>query len=377
LGKGLDEIRTALVTQATGLSNVAWHDCSIETWLGRVCELDDHSLQSGPEWRSRNNHLAQLGITQDNFVSALNLAGEKYRPERIGLIIGTSTSSIGRTESAYRELAGDGRFTEEYRQPYVHNPYAPTAFLAEHLKLAGPTMTISTACTSSAKALGAGARWLTLGLADAIVVGGVDSLCRSVINGFHSLQLVDKNQCRPFDSDRKGINLGEAAGFMLLTKEPLTDTKAQLLGYGESSDAYHMSSAHPDGLGAELAITKALERSGLKPDEIDYVNLHGTGTKSNDDIEALIQRKLLPSAICSSTKSWTGHTLGAAGICEAILTVESILTGLLPGTLNTQNPEPQIAGNLLLENTQSKVDIALSNSFGFGGNNCSLIFGAA
>jgi 3-oxoacyl-[acyl-carrier-protein] synthase-1 len=182
--------------------------------------------------------------------------------------------------------------------------------------------------------------------------------------------------CRPFDRNRDGINLGEAAGFALLMRNPDSAPRVSLLGYGESCDAYHMSSAHPDGLGAELAMQAAIARSGLSFGDIGYVNMHGTGTRSNDDIEARVCARLFPDTVpVSSTKGWTGHTLGAAGITEAIIAMDALTVGLLPGNLNTENPEPDIAAHLLLENREARIATAMSNSFGFGGNNCSLIFG--
>jgi 3-oxoacyl-[acyl-carrier-protein] synthase-1 len=377
LGSGLEEIRYAIETRNSGLSDTPWDDCDLKTWLGRVKTLDENPIQLDGRWESRNNRLAHLAIKKDNFMEVIEIAKDRYKPHRIGLVLGTSTSSIGRTEQGYRQLDDEGRFTPTYRQPDIHNPHAPGAFLMDFLELNGAALTISTACTSSAKALATAARWLEQDIVDAVVAGGVDSLCQSVIHGFNSLQLVDENKCRPFDADRGGINLGEAAGFALLTREPLVTGAIRLLGYGESSDAYHMSSAHPEGLGAEYAIKKALHRSSLQPADIGYVNLHGTGTRTNDDVEALVQQKLLPDSLCSSTKGWTGHTLGAAGICEAILTIDALTTGILPGTINTTTPEARIANNLLLENTKHKIQHAMSNSFGFGGNNCSLIFGAS
>ena len=221
------------------------------------------------------------------------------------------------------------------------------------------------------------ARWLTSGIVDAVIVGGVDSLCLSIIHGFHSLQLVSKQLCRPFDQNRDGINLGEAAGFALLMRDAGEALPVNLLGYGESCDAYHMSSAHPDGLGAEFAMRAAIARSELSFDDIGYINMHGTGTRSNDDIEARVCARLFPETVpVSSTKGWTGHTLGAAGITEAIISIDALRTNLLPGNLNTEDPEPDIATHLLLENREARITTAMTNSFGFGGNNCSLIFGA-
>jgi 3-oxoacyl-[acyl-carrier-protein] synthase-1 len=380
-GVGMDAIRASISKHRSGLSNAEWYDCELDTWLGRVKALDMPDVVSSklpPEWESRNNRLADLGVMQDDFPAAVAKAISAFGAQRCALIIGTSTSSIGRTEQAYRQLEEGGHFPSAFRQEHIHNPHAPAAFLAERLGTAGPNMTISTACSSSAKVFAAATRWLEQGIADAVIVGGVDSLCQSVIYGFNSLQLVDSEACKPFDMNRNGISLGEAAGFMLLTREPLDDSGIRLLGYGESSDAYHMSSAHPDGLGAELAMHAAIERSGLDYDQLDYVNLHGTGTRTNDHIEGRVCSRLLARrTLCSSTKSWTGHTLGAAGITEAVLTIDAMRTGVVPGCLNTTNPESALADQLALDNLNVEIQFAMSNSFGFGGNNCSLVFGRA
>jgi 3-oxoacyl-[acyl-carrier-protein] synthase-1 len=378
LGAGIAATRESISQNRSGLSNDKWYDSELDTWLGRVRPLDESDIPVEPEWRSRNNRLAKLGAEQDDFGPQLAASIVRFGADRIGLVCGTSTSSIGRSEEGYRQLIDGDRFAPDFRQEHVHNPHAPGAYLNQLLGIAGPCLTISTACSSSGKAFAAAARWLELNLVDAVVVCGVDSLCQSVIYGFNSLQLVDTELCRPFDQQRGGINLGEAAGFVLLSREDLGNSQAKLLGYGESSDAFHMSSAHPEGLGAELAMRASMGRANLRFSELDYINLHGTGTRANDDIESRICNKLLTDNVrASSTKGWTGHTLGAAGICEAVLTIDAITTGILPGNINTQTPEQNIASNLILETTSGNIRHAMSNSFGFGGNNCSLIFGAA
>jgi len=249
--------------------------------------------------------------------------------------------------------------------------------VATELGLLGPRVTISAACASSAKVFATAQRWLNQGLVDACVVGGADSLCLSVIYGFHSLQLVAIDACRPFDADRTGISLGEAAGFALLERSPSGSGHAQelqLLGVGESCDAYHMSSAHPDGLGARLSMQRALESADLGMQDIDYINLHGTGTRANDATESKVCSDLMrEKTLASATKSWTGHTLGAAGIVEAILCLDALKTGFVPGTRNTRSIEDNFP--LLLDSCEVNISTALSNSFGFGGSNCSLVFG--
>jgi 3-oxoacyl-[acyl-carrier-protein] synthase-1 len=221
-------------------------------------------------------------------------------------------------------------------------------------------------------------RYMATGLCDAAVVGGVDSLCLMTLYGFRSLDLVSSRPCRPWDAERDGISIGEGAGFALLEKDLTLDHRIQFLGYGESSDGYHMSSPHPEGIGAALAMKQALQCAGIGPQQVDYTNLHGTGTRANDVAEdkAMIQ-VMGPDTICSSTKGFTGHTLGAAGITEAILTCLCIESDLVPGTINTRNPDPKLATVVRLDSEMRTVGIALSSSFGFGGSNCSLVFGKA
>jgi 3-oxoacyl-[acyl-carrier-protein] synthase I len=375
LGVGMADIQHAINSGITGLSDRSWPECDVPTWFGRVDAIDQESSPLAPEWESRNNRLAELGLRQDGFAEQAQAAIDRYGADRCAVIIGTSTSSIGRTESGFHTLDDNDRFAQEYRQPEIHNPHSPTAYVAATLGYRGPAATVSTACSSSAKVFASAARWLACDVADAIVVGGVDSLCLSVIYGFHALQLVSPELCRPFDHHRAGINLGEAAGFALLTRATTADSGLALVGYGESLDAYHMSSTHPEGLGARLAMEAAVKRSSITFADINYLNLHGTGTRGNDAVEGLICSKLFtPTTMMSATKGWTGHTLGAAGITEAVLCMDALKTGLIPGTVNTSVPEDTVADRLLLENRHVPIRHAMSNSFGFGGNNCSIIF---
>ena len=218
------------------------------------------------------------------------------------------------------------------------------------------------------------------GLIDAAVVGGVDTLCLTTLYGFNSLGLLSTQACRPFDTQRDGISIGEAAAFALLERTPehLASDAVLLLGIGESSDAYHMSSPHPEGLGARIAMQGALKMANLNPAEIDYINLHGTATQSNDLAESKAVTAVFGNSMpCSSSKGATGHTLGAAGGVEAVICALALQHGLMPGGLNTSEIDPALGLNYLLDNREQPVSRALSNSFGFGGTNCSLIFGRA
>jgi 3-oxoacyl-[acyl-carrier-protein] synthase I len=211
-----------------------------------------------------------------------------------------------------------------------------------------------------------------------VIVGGVDTLCGSVLYGFNALELVSPEPCRPFDTERRGLSLGEAAGFAILENCDVDKAAPRLVGYGESSDAHHMSAPHPQGLGAQRALEQALQRAGLSAAQVDYINLHGTASRQNDEIEAALVARTFPtSTLASSTKGWSGHTLGAAGIVEAVVALLAIERGLVPGTLNARTLDPACGPQIVMENHERPVRVALSNSFGFGGNNCCLAFAAA
>jgi 3-oxoacyl-[acyl-carrier-protein] synthase-1 len=244
--------------------------------------------------------------------------------------------------------------------------------------LHGPCVTVATACSSSAKVFAQAARLMAADLCDAALVGGIDTLCGSVLFGFNSLQLVSADPCRPFDAARTGLSLGEAGGYALLERPHDGDTALQLHGYGESSDAHHMSTPHPQGLGAQLAMRDALARAGVAPEDIGYLNLHGTATPANDGVEALAVAALFPGSLhASSTKGWTGHTLGAAGIVESVIALLALEHGELPGILNSDTPDAACGPQIRFANARRDIAHAMNNSFGFGGNNCSLVFGRA
>ena len=350
----------------------------LATWIGRVDGVESEPLPRPlAAWDCRNNRLAWLGLAADGFLDVAHAARERHGAARVALVLGTSTSSIGATEDAYRALDGDGRFPEGQRNPLVHTPHSLANFVHEALALEGPCVTVSTACSSSAKVFAAAERMIRLGLVDAAIVGGVDTLCGSVLFGFNALQLVSPSPCRPFDAGRDGISIGEAAGFALLERvSPSGDAGLRLLGYGESSDAHHMSTPHPEGLGAERALDDALARAGLGADAVDHINLHGTASAKNDEVEAALVARRFPARVhASSTKGFTGHTLGAAGIVEAAASLLAIETGFLPGTVNSTGLDAVCGPQIRLRPAQADVRVALSNSFGFGGSNCVLVFG--
>jgi len=375
LGRGKAVMLEALRRGKGGLKANDFDRAELRAWIGRVAGLEEAPIGGAlAEFDCRNNRLAAVGLGQDGFKESVSRAKAKYGAQRVAVLLGTSTSGILRTELAYRQRDAQGNLPRDLHYRHAQNLYSITDFVRQVLALEGPAMTVSTACSSSAKVFASAARYIEAGVIDAAVVGGVDSLCLTTMHGFSSLQLVSDEPCRPFDAARKGMSIGEAAGFALVERGagPLS-----LLGYGESSDAYHMSTPQPDGEGALGAMEQALTRAGLEPVEIDYVNAHGTATPANDRAEDRALMRLFGKRVpVSSTKGFTGHTLGAAGIVEAIVCFLALEHGLLPATLNSTAIEPGLESMVLLENRAAKVRRALSNSFGFGGSNCSLVFGA-
>ncbi|MFK2877924.1 beta-ketoacyl-[acyl-carrier-protein] synthase family protein [Rhodanobacter hydrolyticus] len=379
LGRGLAAQLAALRQGRTGLRRNDFGSAPQLGWIGRVDGVEAMALPPAlADWDCRNNRLAWLGLQQDGFLGRVHDARQRHGARRVALLLGTSTASIGATEEAYRRLDAAGRFPTDLRQPALHAPHSLGAFVAAALALQGPCLTISTACSSSAKVFASAARMIALGLADAAVVGGVDSLCDNVLFGFNALELISPDACRPFDTNRDGISLGEAAGFTLLERIDTAPHAPRLLGYGEASDAWHMSSPHPDGHGAELALDAALARAGIHASQVDYLNLHGTASRANDAMEAaLVARRFPATTRASSTKGCTGHTLGAAGIVEATIALQAIEHGFVPGNIGVATPDPACGAQFAWQGEERRVDVALSNSFGFGGNNACLVFGRA
>ena len=382
LGHGLVKTWDALTQNRSGLVQCAFETVNIDTFIGEVTGVDAVQLPAQlSAFDCRNNRLAQLALEQDNFVPAIQAAIAKYGSQRIGVFIGTSTSGILQTELAYRRRDPlTAALPDDFEYSSTHNSFSVADFTRRYLGLNGPVVALSSACSSSAKVFGSAQRMMAAGLIDAAVVGGVDSLCLTILYGFNSLGLTASTACRPCDSSRDGISIGEAGAFALLENAPdqLNENAVLLLGVGESSDAYHMSSPHPEGAGALLAMQAALDSAGLDPVDIDYINLHGTATQTNDTAEGKAVTALFGSNLpCSSTKGATGHTLGAAGGIEAIICALALQNGLLPAGINTRQLDPTIKLDYLLNNRRQPVARVMSNSFGFGGTNCSLIFGRA
>ncbi len=383
LGAGLAVHREALRSGRSGLSRCAFDLCELDTWIGEVDGVDATQLPGAlAEFDCRNNRLAELALRQDGFEQAVAQAVARHGAGRVGLFVGTSTSGILQTEQAYRRRDAQGALPADFHYAGTHSTASLAAYLSRRLGLQGPACVISSACSSSAKVFATAQRMLAAGVVDCAVVGGVDSLCLTTLYGFHSLELLSRAPCRPFDAARDGLSLGEAAALVLLERageHPLPDD-VLLLGAGESSDAHHMSAPHPEGLGARLAMQQALLQAGLQPGDIDYINLHGTATPSNDAAEGRAVAELFGAGVaCNSTKGATGHTLGAAGGLEAVLCLLALRDGLRPASPGTRDVDPALAGAGLLDyrvdSGHASIGFAMSNSFGFGGTNCSLVLG--
>ncbi|WP_194725133.1 beta-ketoacyl-[acyl-carrier-protein] synthase family protein [Noviherbaspirillum malthae] len=379
IGLGLAQTLEALRSRRSGLAHCDFDTVDLDTHIGVVPGVDEVVMRADlSEYACRNNRLLQFAAAQDDFAAAVAAAAGKYGPDRIGLFLGTSTSGILETELAYRQRdPATGALPASFQYRNSHSTYSAADFARRFFGLAGPAAVVSSACSSSAKVFASARRMIDAGLIDAAVVGGVDSLCLTTLYGFNSLGLTSNLPCRPFAADRNGISIGEGAALALLERVPenLDANEVLLAGIGESSDAYHMSSPHPEGLGAKLAMQQALDSAGLRPEQISYINLHGTATQTNDAAEGRAVASVFGATTpCSSTKGATGHTLGAAGGIEAIICALALRHGFMPGGVNTLQRDPELAINYLLENRDGHLDAVLSNSFGFGGTNCSLVF---
>lgn len=377
LGVGADHHLAALRAQRSGLASKHWETVDLETFIGEVAGLDDLPLRADlAAFECRNNRLAQLALEADGFAARVREAIARYGADRVGVFLGTSTSGILSSEIAFRHRdPATGRWPENLDYRRTHNTYSVGDFVRSYFGLRSPAWVVSTACSSSAKVFGDAQRMIACGLIDAAIVGGVDSLCLTTLYGFNSLQLVSRNACKPFDEFRDGISIGEGAAFILLEGGEAAEGEIVLSGVGESSDAHHMSSPHPEGLGARAAMLGALAMAQLAPADIDYINLHGTSTPSNDSAEDKGVFSVFGTAVpCSSTKGHTGHTLGAAGGIEAIFCALALRHGFAPGGVGTTRLDPRLSSQYLLANMEKPMRHALSNSFGFGGSNASLIF---
>ncbi len=382
LGNGVAPLRSRLLAQQGGLTSCQFEAVDLDTYVGITNITDDEVFLPAAlqDFDCRNNRLAYLGLQQDSFIDAVDKAKCQFDKHRIGVFLGTSTSGMLQTEKGYLELDPQtGALPSWVNYRYAQNTGSVAHFVRLALGVAGPAAVVSTACSSSAKVFAMAQRMLLLGAIDAAIVGGVDSLCLTTLYGFHSLQLLSQHPCKPYDANRDGISIGEAAVFALLTHDDEHTPSGSLLikGVGESSDAYHMSSPHPQGLGACQAMRSALQQARLAASDIDYIHLHGTATKNNDAIESIAVSAVfddMPPA--SSTKGATGHCLGAAGALNVVIGAVALQQQIAWGSIGTEELDaalPRI--HYQVHNAARPIRHVLSNSLGFGGSNCSLVLG--
>jgi 3-oxoacyl-[acyl-carrier-protein] synthase I len=377
VGIGLAPTMDALRSRRSGITRTPWETVDLDTCIGEVPGLDAVAIR--PDLRvfdCRNNRLAQLALEQDGFAQSVRDTIERLGARRVGVFLGTSTSGILSSEIAYRHRdpqTGALPASLDYR--HTHNSFSVADFVRQYFGLTGPAVAVSTACSSSGKVFGSAQRMIELGLIDAAIVGGVDSLCLTTLYGFNSLQLTSSEPCRPYDKQRNGITIGEAGAFALVERAARSAPGDIVVsGIGESSDAHHMSAPHPEGLGATLAMQSALKMAGLAPADIDYIALHGTATPSNDAAEGKAVFGLFGAATpCSSLKGHIGHTLGAAGAVNAVVCALALRHDVAPAGAGTRDVDPALRVNYALDNVDKPMRHVLSNSFGFGGSNCSLV----
>ena len=371
IGSGkIETAKNLFSEQRSGLSQFTLPNGKT-TFTGLISAPLEDINDNFSDLESRNNQLLFSVFKQ--IEPTYNLLKKDIPADRIGVVIGTSTSGISDVEKAFEYKKAHGDFPADYHYK-KHEMASPSEFLAKHLDSKGPTYTVSCACSSGSKAMAAASRLLSSGICDLVITGGVDTLCNLTLLGFDSLEVISENKCLPFSQNRDGINIGEAGALFIMTNKP---GRLNLHGYGESSDAYHHSAPDPEGKGAQACMKQALESAGLKADDIDYINLHGTGTVQNDAMESKAVNRVFGNSIpCGSTKSLTGHTLGAAGAIEAAF---SLLA------LEQQRAIPHHWDNILdpkiekinFSNSigEMKLRNVMSNSYAFGGNNCSIILG--
>ncbi|WP_339415567.1 MULTISPECIES: beta-ketoacyl-[acyl-carrier-protein] synthase family protein [unclassified Pseudomonas] len=374
LGRGKAEVsRSLFAGDCSGMrAESGWVPERVLPVAGVHGELATIPLELGQQ-SSRNNQLlleAALQI-EDEIRQAINTHGTS----RVGIVLGTSTSGIDEASRGIAHYLRENQFPGDYDYQQQELS-APANFLADWLQLSGPAYVISTACTSSARALMSAQRLLDLGVCDAVICGGVDSLCKLTLNGFTALDAVSNERCNPFSANRNGINIGEAAVLFLMSKEP---APIALLGSGASCDAHHISAPEPSGKGALKSMCKALTSAKLQPEQIGYLNLHGTATQHNDAMESLAVASLFPEGVpCSSTKPMSGHTLGAAGALEAAFCWLSLVHKRVPPHVWDGQPDPALPALQWAQAAQAlEKRCLMSNSFAFGGNNVSLIIGEA
>jgi 3-oxoacyl-[acyl-carrier-protein] synthase I len=375
VGTGRANHLDAVTAGRSGLSPCAYPDLPFDCYVGHVAGLETLPFPTEfSDFDNRANRLALAALQSDGFLAAAGSMRERWGPGRCGVILGTSTSGIEKLESVYRaRVRDDDPLPVDYVMSHNDNHQAVAAFTQKYFGLSGPSYTISTACSSSAKALIDATQLIEADFCDAVLVGGVDTLCLISLNGFEAMQLVAREPCRPCDADRNGLSIGEAAGFLIIERND--NRGVRISGMGESSDGVSMSTPPRDGAGAAVAMRTAVESAGISPDQIGYVNLHGTATPTNDTAECTAVSNVFGSDTpASSLKGMLGHTLGAAGAVEAIMSVIALEENLIPGNIGLSNLDPEISCNIVAHARTAELSHVISNAFGFGGSNCALLF---
>lgn len=375
LGQGRAEHVHAIRKNRSGLKPPKDFAVPFGCLVGEVSGLADLPFPEHLSARdNRANRLALLALKSDGLEGAVRAAKAKWGADRCAVILGTSSSGMDTLEHVYRALGEDEEMPKDYVQENHDSQNAVTEFVREYLGFDGVSYSISTACSSSAKAIVDAFQLIQMGICDAVLTGGVDSLCLTSLAGFESLELISRSPCKPCDINRDGLSIGEAAGFLLVQRDQ--ENCIRLRGYGESSDGTSMSTPPKDGAGAAAAMRQALERGGVRPKEVGWVNLHGTATPANDVSEACAVTTAVDDDVpASSLKGAIGHTLGAAGAVEAIVSMFAISEGIVPGNTGLETLDPDALQNVSAECRDAELNFVLSNSFGFGGSNCALVLG--
>jgi len=346
-----------------------------------VFEIPEYDLPNDASEIKKVSRTCRLGLSAA--VEALQDAGldaGQMTGTRVGVCIGTTVGSTMNNEGFYRDYLSGMHPDMSVIESFLRGN--PASVIAREYGITGPCQTVVNACSSGTDAIGIGAAWISSGMCDMVIAGGADELCRVTYNGFISLMITDDSPCRPFDRDRKGLNLGEGAAVLILESDrSLLERKGQarafVLGYGSACDGYHLTAPSPDGKGLRKAISDALIQSGRRPKDIAFINAHGTATKDNDRTEAMVIREMFPGAPFFSTKGYTGHALGAAGAIEAAFTIACLESGMIPANTGFVSPDPELGAIPVIENTGISKDIALSDSLAFGGHNGALLLGLA
>ncbi|HUF87989.1 MAG TPA: beta-ketoacyl synthase N-terminal-like domain-containing protein, partial [Thermohalobaculum sp.] len=341
LGRGREAHLAAMRAGSCGLTPCDYADVDVPCFIGRVAGIEDDAFPR--HLRAFDNRAARLALAAlaaDGFAQHVRAACARFGRHRVGLVLGTSTSGIERLERVYRARRADAPLASDYSMRHHNDYHAVTSFLFEHLGLGGPGYTVSTACSSSAKAIVDATQLIQAGLCDAVLAGGVDSLCMTSLCGFDALELVARAPCRPCDTGRDGLSVGEGAGFVLIERG---GDGPRLAGFGETSDAVSMSTPPPDGAGAAAAMRRALARAGLAPEAIGLVKLHGTATPANDAAECAAVAEIFGQTVpAASLKGMIGHTLGAAGAVEAVMCLDAMEAGILPANVGLETQDPAI-----------------------------------